>query len=90
MKVDKNLRDRFRDHQYFADCVDFCEKWDEKSFDPEYQSLSPEEFAPLVQNVIARRPYSLSGQTECPMSSAKAALGAYDFQEWKKNNNVTE
>ena len=34
---DRNARDQFKDHQYYQDAVDFCERWDQKSFDPEYE-----------------------------------------------------
>ena len=33
---DRNARDRFRDHPLFKSCEDFCERWDQSSFDPEY------------------------------------------------------
>lgn len=33
------MRDKFKDHPYFNDCKDFCEKYDQNSFDPEYESL---------------------------------------------------
>ena len=35
----KNARDKYKDHKYFNDTVKFCEKWDQKSFDPSYLSL---------------------------------------------------
>ena len=35
---DRNARDKFKDHPYYQDAVDFCEKWDQKSFDPNYES----------------------------------------------------
>ena len=34
---DKNLRDQYKDHPYYQDCIDFCSKWDQKSFDPNYK-----------------------------------------------------
>ena len=35
----KNEREKFKDHEYYKDTIDFCEKWDQKSFDPAYKSL---------------------------------------------------
>ena len=53
---DRNARDQFKDHQYYQDAVDFCEKWDQKSFDPEYDSFSLEHFEPMVRNVFSKEP----------------------------------
>ena len=54
---DPNKRDRFKDSPYFADCADFCENWDQASFDPEYDDLPLAFFAPMVEEVFARKPY---------------------------------
>ncbi len=54
---DQNTRDKFRDHIYFDDCVDFCELWDQASFDPAYDDLPLEFFRPLVMEVFSREPY---------------------------------
>ncbi len=53
---DRNARDQFKDHQYYQDAVDFCEKWDQKSFDPEYDSFSLDHFEPMVRNIFSREP----------------------------------
>ncbi len=55
--VDQNKRDRHRGSPYFEDCVQFCERWDQASFDPDYDTLPIEFFAPMVQEVFARPPY---------------------------------
>ncbi len=52
----QNKRDRHRDHPYFDDCAEFCERWDQASFDPDYNVLPLEFFEPLVANVFARPP----------------------------------
>ena len=54
---DRHKRDRFRDSPYFDDCAEFCERWDQSSFDPAYDTLPLETFAPLVHEVFARKPY---------------------------------
>jgi len=51
---DRNARDQFRDHQYYQDAVDFCEKWDQKSFDPEYDSYPLEHFEPMVRKLFSK------------------------------------
>ena len=51
--LDRNLRDRFRDHEHWRDCAEFCEKYDQNSFDPEYDTLPLEAFEPAVRAVFA-------------------------------------
>ena len=41
----KNQRDKYKDHPYYQDAVDFCEKWDQASFDPDYKSMTLEELS---------------------------------------------
>lgn len=48
-------RDRFRDNPYWQSCADFCERWDQTSFDPAYPSRPLEHFAPMVERVFARK-----------------------------------
>lgn len=54
---DPNMRDRFKDSPFFNDCAVFCERWDQASFDPEYDDLPLSFFAPMVEEVFARTPY---------------------------------
>ena len=54
----KNERDKFKDHKYYQETLDFCEKWDQKSFDPEYKSLTLKDFEPYVKKIFNRTPYS--------------------------------
>ena len=56
---DKNQRDKYKGHKYYQDTVDFCEHWDQKSFDPNYKSLSLKEFEPMVREIFSRKPYSI-------------------------------
>ncbi|MFP8874841.1 MAG: phosphohydrolase [Myxococcota bacterium] len=51
--LDRNMRDQFREHPYWKDCAEFCEKYDQNSFDPDYETLPLEHFEPLVQKVFA-------------------------------------
>ena len=55
---DKNRRDKYKDHKYYQDTVEFCEKYDQKSFDPKYESLPLEFFEPIVKKIFTRKPYS--------------------------------
>ena len=54
---DKHKRERHKGSPYFDDCVQFCERWDQASFDPEYDMLPIAHFAPMVEEVFARDPY---------------------------------
>ena len=54
---DRNARDRFRDHPLFKSCEDFCERWDQSSFDPEYPIESLDTFEPMVKEIFNRKAY---------------------------------
>ena len=54
---DRNARDKFKEHKYYQDTVDFCEKYDQSSFDPNYKSMSLEEFEPMVKKIFDRKPF---------------------------------
>ena len=53
---DRNAREKFKDHPYYQDAVDFCEKWDQKSFDPDYESYSLEYFETKVRKLFSKEP----------------------------------
>jgi predicted HD phosphohydrolase len=55
--ADPNKRDRHRGHAYFDDCAAFCELWDQSSFDPDFDTLPLDFFAPMVRAVFSRAPY---------------------------------
>lgn len=54
---DENARDQFRDHPCFDSCAEFCERWDQSSFDPDYDMQTLEHFAPMVAKVFNRKAY---------------------------------
>ena len=56
---DKNKRDKYKRHKYYQATKDFCEKYDQNSFDPDYKSLPLEFFKPMVKKIFSRKPYSL-------------------------------
>jgi predicted HD phosphohydrolase len=53
---DRNARDVHKDNPYYEDCVEFCERYDQNCFDPDFESLPLEFFAPMVQRVFSRPP----------------------------------
>lgn len=57
MDWDPNTRDAYRDSPFFQTCADFCERWDQSSFDPDYTSEPLEYFRPYVNEVFARKPW---------------------------------
>lgn len=50
-------RDAYKGHLYFDDCAAFCERWDQASFDPDYDTLPLDHFRAMVHAVFARTPY---------------------------------
>ena len=54
---DRNARDRFRDHPVFKNCEQFCERWDQSSFDPEYPMEPLYTFEPMVKEIFNRKAY---------------------------------
>ena len=55
---DRNARDQFKDHPVFDNCAEFCERWDQSSFDPDYPTETLEIFEPMVREVFGRKAYS--------------------------------
>ena len=53
---DRNARDRYRGHPHYDACARFCERWDQCSFDPRYDTLGLETFEPMVRRLFAREP----------------------------------
>ncbi|MEO1197653.1 MAG: peptidase [Pseudomonadota bacterium] len=52
----RHRRDQFKDTPHYKACVDFCERWDQSSFDPAYPTKPLDTFAPMVREVFARKP----------------------------------
>ena len=54
---DRNARDRYKDHPWYADCEYFCYKYDQNAFDPDYDTLPLEFFEPMVHRIFASSKY---------------------------------
>ncbi|MGI9481746.1 MAG: HD domain-containing protein [Hyphomicrobiales bacterium] len=54
---DREERRKFEGHQHYQACIDFCERWDQSSFDPDYETQNLEHFAPMVREVFSREAY---------------------------------
>jgi predicted HD phosphohydrolase len=65
---DPNQRQQFKNHPSYQACVDFCERWDQSSFDPDYQQKPLGFFEPMVREVFSRKPHDPAHLRagECP------------------------
>jgi len=54
---DRNAREQFRHHPVFNNCAEFCERWDQSSFDPDYPMEPIGTFEPMVREVFSRKAY---------------------------------
>ena len=55
---DRDARDKLKDHPYYEACVEFCARWDQVSFDPNYDTYPLEHFIPLLKEVFSKEPAS--------------------------------
>lgn len=55
--ADPEKRQKYKGHKYYDDCAEFCERWDQSSFDPDYDMKPLAFFAPMVREVFAREAY---------------------------------
>ena len=72
----QHKRERHRDNSYFDDCAEFCERWDQASFDPHYDTLPLDHFAPMVRETFARKAYDstiIQSGTRVPLTNAICA-----------------
>ena len=70
--ADPNKRNAYSGHPYFDDCATFCERWDQSSFDPDYDTLPLSHFVGRVEEVFARNPYDpavIRAGVRVPLSS---------------------
>ncbi len=51
--LDRNLRDRFKDSPHFQYTAEFCHKYDQAAFDPDYESEPLETFIPMVERLFS-------------------------------------
>jgi predicted HD phosphohydrolase len=54
---DRNEREKYRGHPDFEKCAEFCGKWDQMAFDPNYDTMPLAAFEPMVERVFAREPW---------------------------------
>jgi len=54
---DRDARERWREHANFDLTAEFCERYDQASFDPEYDTMPVDTFEPMVRRVFAQPRY---------------------------------
>lgn len=52
--LDRDMRDQFADHPYYAATAEFIEKYDCPAFDPDYDSEPLEFFEPMVMRLFEK------------------------------------
>jgi nucleoside-diphosphate-sugar epimerase/predicted HD phosphohydrolase len=55
---ERNARERYREHPCFERTARFCDDWDQRAFDPAYDTLPLETFEPMVRRILSREPGS--------------------------------
>lgn len=73
-KYNQHAREKYRGHRFFQDCVDFCERWDQASFDPTYPDLPLIFFKPMLEEVFSRAPYDPAIVTADPSPLVNSEL----------------
>ncbi len=52
--LDRNMREQFRGHPYFGRTAEFCEKYDNRAFDPRLECMPLGAFEPMMRRVMAQ------------------------------------
>ena len=61
LKDIEGVRNQFKESPHFDACARFCERYDSKAFDPDYDTLPLEHFIPMIIRIFNRKPYVESG-----------------------------
>ncbi len=51
---DRHARDRYKDSPHYEACKEFCHKYDQAAFDPDYPTKPLEFFEPMLRRVFSR------------------------------------
>jgi predicted HD phosphohydrolase len=70
---DRNARERYRDHEWYDDCVDFCERFDQNCFETDFESLPLEFFEPMLRRVFSEPRYAADGMSILTDAAAAAS-----------------
>ncbi|WP_411818211.1 HD domain-containing protein [Hyphococcus sp. DH-69] len=50
--LNRDMREEFRGHEHFERTQEFCEKYDQAAFDPDYESMPLEAFEPMIMKLF--------------------------------------
>jgi predicted HD phosphohydrolase len=56
--MDRDERERYRGHPMFERTAACCERWDQNSFDPDYDTMPFSAFEPMLRRLFARKPFT--------------------------------
>lgn len=56
--LDRHARDIYRRHPHYQACAEFCARWDQPSFDPDFETRALDHFEPMVRDLFAGEPSS--------------------------------
>lgn len=59
--MDRNVREQFRGHPNFERTAEFCEKYDQTAFDPDYDTMPLAAFEPMVMKLFSAPKSSVYG-----------------------------
>eukprot|EP00941_MAST-03F_sp_MAST-3F-sp1_P002023 g2023.t1 len=81
-KAGEEARAIFESSPHYDACLNFCENYDQTSFDPDYETLPLEFFEPMVHRIISRSPFSMNDHNNEDITRAKKKLvDAYPTSE---------
>lgn len=63
MGKDANARQQYVNEPWYALAEQFTDEWDQTSFDPAYDTLPLEHFAPLLERVFSKSLFAMSAAT---------------------------
>lgn len=58
--MDRDAREQYRGHPMFERTAMFCEKWDQTSFDPDYDTAPIAVFEPMARRILGRKPWEFA------------------------------
>jgi len=59
--MDRDMRDQFRGHEHYQHTAEFCEKYDQNAFDPDYETMPLKAFEPMVMKLFSEPKNSVYG-----------------------------
>lgn len=64
---DRAAREKHRGHPMFQRTAEFCAKWDQMAFDPDYDTMPLAAFEPMVRRLFQRPPWQHGKEDATPL-----------------------